>query len=70
MRPQKLDPQSLATALEARTGWTLSEDSRAIRRSFKFKTFSEAFGFMTECALAAEKLDHHPNGSTSTIASR
>ena len=29
-------------------------------KSFKFKTFGQAFGFMTQSALAAEKMDHHP----------
>jgi 4a-hydroxytetrahydrobiopterin dehydratase len=32
----------------------------AIQRSFKFADFSAAFGFMSRCALVAEKLDHHP----------
>ena len=32
----------------------------AIQRTFKFKDFSEAFGFMTRAALVAEKMDHHP----------
>jgi 4a-hydroxytetrahydrobiopterin dehydratase len=34
-----------------------------LQASFLFKNFSEAFAFMTEVALAAEKLDHHPNWS-------
>ena len=29
-------------------------------KSFKFKTFGQAFSFMTQCALAAEEMDHHP----------
>ena len=33
------------------------------RRTFTFKNFSEAFAFMTRSALAAEKLDHHPDWS-------
>ena len=36
------------------------EGRDAICRTFKFDTFQTAFGFMTEAALAAEKLDHHP----------
>ncbi|SIR39526.1 4a-hydroxytetrahydrobiopterin dehydratase [Rhizobium sp. RU20A] len=60
MRPVKLDSDSLAKALEARPDWAISKDGGAICRTFKFKTFPQAFGFMTECALAAEKLDHHP----------
>lgn len=55
-----LDAPGIKTALAELPGWTLSSDATAITRSFKFKTFSEAFGFMTRSALAAEKMDHHP----------
>lgn len=41
-------------------GWTTSEDGKALLRSFRFKDFSEAFGFLTRVALYAEKVDHHP----------
>jgi 4a-hydroxytetrahydrobiopterin dehydratase len=34
-----------------------------MRRSFQFADFQEAFGFMAEVALAAERLDHHPEWS-------
>ncbi len=37
------------------------EENNALRRSFEFKDFSEAFAFMTRVALAAEKMDHHPD---------
>jgi len=36
------------------------EEHNALHRSFEFKDFSEAFGFMARVALAAEKMDHHP----------
>jgi 4a-hydroxytetrahydrobiopterin dehydratase len=36
------------------------EKDNKLYRQFKFKDFSEAFGFMTRVALAAEKMDHHP----------
>jgi len=39
------------------------EEKNRLQRSFKFKNFSEAFAFMTEVALAAEKQNHHPNWS-------
>ena len=32
----------------------------AIQKTFMFKDFNAAFGFMTQVALAAEKMDHHP----------
>ena len=38
--------------------WT--EQNNALKRTFTFKNFSEAFTFMTHVALAAEKMDHHP----------
>ena len=41
-------------------GWTLEEGGKALVRTFKFKDFSEAFGFLTRVALHAEKADHHP----------
>ncbi|CAN7329839.1 4a-hydroxytetrahydrobiopterin dehydratase [Rhizobium sp. LjRoot30] len=60
MKQEKLTPEAIAEKLETVTGWTLREDGGAITRSFKFRNFAEAFGFMSEMALAAEKLDHHP----------
>lgn len=41
--------------------WNLEEAT--IKRNFKFKTFVEAFAFMTSIALEAEKVDHHPDWS-------
>ncbi len=42
------------------TGWSIVQGRSAIMKSFKFKSFGQAFGFMTEAALVAEKMDHHP----------
>jgi len=36
------------------------EENNSLYKKFEFKNFSEAFGFMTRVALAAEKMDHHP----------
>jgi 4a-hydroxytetrahydrobiopterin dehydratase len=41
-------------------GWTSEDGSKALVRTFRFKDFSEAFGFLTRVALYAEKADHHP----------
>lgn len=41
-------------------GWTLKNDRDAISKTFMFKNFNQAFGFMTRVAMQAEKLDHHP----------
>ena len=50
-------------ALVGLTGWRYDEADSVILRDFKFKDFSEAFGFMTRVALAAEKAGHHPEWS-------
>jgi 4a-hydroxytetrahydrobiopterin dehydratase len=47
-------------ALGSVSGWSLVDGREAIQKSFKFKTFNQAFGFMSQVALAAEKMDHHP----------
>jgi len=36
------------------------EIDNSLQKSFEFKNFSEAFGWMTRVALAAEKMNHHP----------
>lgn len=63
MSRQRLSADAVAEALAALDGWTLEEGGAAILKSFRFKGFNEAFGFMARAALAAEKLDHHPEWS-------
>lgn len=63
MAREKLDRQAAETALAGLDGWTLAEDGLSISRTFTFKNFSEAFAFMTRVALAAEKMNHHPDWS-------
>jgi len=41
-------------------GWVEVQDRDAIRKTFHFTNFSEAWGFMSQIALLAEKMDHHP----------
>lgn len=62
-RPQKLSHDEVHTALGKLDGWTLRDDGGAITRTFTFKNFVEAWGFMAQSALVAEKLDHHPDWS-------
>ena len=56
-RPAKI---GAAAALAQLTGWSAAEGRDAITKTFKFADFNAAFGWMTRVALAAEKLDHHP----------
>ena len=56
-RPMRI---GAAAALAQLSGWSAVDNRDAITKSFKFKDFSQAFGVMTRVALAAEKLDHHP----------
>ena len=48
----------LATLIQ--NGWSVAQDRDAIFKHFKFKSFVEAFGWMTAAALCAEKMNHHP----------
>ncbi len=41
--------------------WRLSNEGAAISKQYRFRDFSEAFGWMTRAALLAEKMDHHPD---------
>jgi 4a-hydroxytetrahydrobiopterin dehydratase len=59
-RPKKLSEAEVQTLLAGLAGWSLVPGREAITKSFKFADFSAAFGFMTRAALAAEKLEHHP----------
>lgn len=60
---EKLTADERAAALKELEGWQAVDGRDAIRRSFKFKNFNEAWGFMTRVALMAEKADHHPEWS-------
>jgi len=56
-RPARIGAPAALTQL---TGWSAAEGRDAISKTFRFKDFNAAFGWMTRVALAAEKLDHHP----------
>lgn len=57
---EKLSEQQRAEELKGLEGWEKVEGRDAIKRTFKFKNFNQAFAFMTRVALKAEKMDHHP----------
>lgn len=57
-RPVKI---GAAEALKRLPGWNaLPGDRDALQRTYRFKDFNAAFGFMSRVAMLAEKLDHHP----------
>ncbi len=55
---RKLTDTEIGQYLAQAPGWSV-EDGK-LRRAFRFDSFVEAFGFMSSVALAAEKIDHHP----------
>lgn len=57
---ERLSEEARSIALNDLSGWTPVAGREAITRTFTFRDFSEAFGFMARVALAAEKSDHHP----------
>lgn len=60
-----LKADQITSARQVLTGWTVNEAEGKLTRAFKFKDFSEAFGFMARVALLAEKAGHHPDWSNS-----
>ena len=56
----QLTDEERGAALASLTEWQGVEGRDAITRSYKFKDFNEAFGWMTRVAMVAEKMDHHP----------
>lgn len=61
-RPTRLegDEKKAQVALLASSGWKVVDGRDAIFKTFQFADFNEAFGFMSRCALHAERADHHP----------
>jgi 4a-hydroxytetrahydrobiopterin dehydratase len=57
---ERLSAEARKSALAELHGWTETAGREAIGRTFTFKDFNEAFGFMARAALVAEKHDHHP----------
>lgn len=60
---EQLSEAERADALDELDEWDWDEGRGAITRSFAFDDFSQAFAFMTQVALLAEKADHHPEWS-------
>lgn len=59
-RPERLSGRERSDALAALPNWSVVENRDAIRRELRFADFAQAFGFMAEIVLVAERLNHHP----------
>ncbi|MGI9416652.1 MAG: 4a-hydroxytetrahydrobiopterin dehydratase [Geminicoccaceae bacterium] len=59
-RPKALPKGEREAALAELDGWSAQAERDALSKTFTFKNFNQAFGFMTRSALLAEKMDHHP----------
>ena len=59
---EKLTGEARETALAelATAGWVHDVTRDALTKSYRFRDFAEAFGWMTRMALWAEQLNHHP----------
>jgi 4a-hydroxytetrahydrobiopterin dehydratase len=57
---EKLTADARRMAVSRLDGWRDVADHDAIAKTYTFKNFNAAFGFMTRVALVAEKMDHHP----------
>jgi len=57
---ERLSAEARKAALKGLPGWNEVAGREAIAKTFTFKDFNEAFGFMTRAALVAERRDHHP----------
>ncbi len=60
---EKLQGSERDEALAGLSGWTQVTGRDAISKTFVFRNFNEAFGWMSRVAMMAEKLDHHPEWS-------
>ena len=60
MTIKTLSVEARRKALAGLGGWSEVSGRDAIGKTFTFRDFNEAFGFMTRAALVAEKSDHHP----------
>jgi len=60
---EKLSAEGRKVALAGLEGWRDAEDRDAIVKTFRFKDFNHAFGFMARVAMEAERINHHPEWS-------
>ena len=56
-----LSNKQLNEYLEDLNGWSVVNEK--LSKTFKFSSFIQAFGFMTQVAITSEAMDHHPEWS-------
>jgi len=61
MSTGKLSKREVVAGLRKLNGWKVVKGN--LHRLFKFKDFTQAFGFMKRVALVADRMDHHPDWS-------
>lgn len=61
MRIRKMSKQEIAAGLSKLGGWSVVKGN--LHRIFEFRDFTQAFGFMKRVAVAANRMDHHPDWS-------
>lgn len=57
---QRLEGAARVKAVQELEGWANVDGRDAITKTYRFKNFRRAWGFMSQAALVAEKMDHHP----------
>lgn len=60
MMAEKLSADARTAAVASLDDWSDVDGRDAIQKTFTFKNFNQAFGFMSRVAMMAEKMDHHP----------
>ncbi len=60
MKPMDENERKVRLNPLLKSGWAMADGRDAITKSFRFKNFRKAFAWMTEMAMWAEKMDHHP----------
>jgi 4a-hydroxytetrahydrobiopterin dehydratase len=61
--PENLAGADIERLVATPPGWTLADDRKSVSLSLEFSSFADAWGFMSEIAIEADKLDHHPEWS-------
>jgi 4a-hydroxytetrahydrobiopterin dehydratase len=63
MMAQRIEGAARVKAVQDLDGWSNVDGRDAIHKTYRFKNFRQAWAFMSEAALIAEKMDHHPEWS-------